>query len=251
MGKIYQYSRQLQHRLSTPGLEPTVAPNDDHTGGSWSATDIYTGELCVNVNDDRVFVRTNNGILEITTMGTMSLINPIWEYLGGDISVGATWSTYPINPYVDKSQALGSLTSRWQGVTTDQLAIFGASAGYSGSEWVYLQDNIQTTNATTAYFGEIMMDDNEMISVEARINGFKSDYSKAYASTIFGTFYKTGSIVYSIDESDVIEKYNFTSTTSDLVISGTAGCRFSIKGESATNINWVVSYNYHKTINNV
>jgi hypothetical protein len=54
-------------RGSTVSEVPTVAPSSDHTDGSWSATDIYDGEMYLNTADDKLFIRSNTNIVEIAT----------------------------------------------------------------------------------------------------------------------------------------------------------------------------------------
>ncbi len=58
------YSRIVVKRSTTPGEVATIAPSDDHTDGTWSATDIYKGELFVNLVDGRVQTRTDSGIVD-------------------------------------------------------------------------------------------------------------------------------------------------------------------------------------------
>lgn len=60
-----QDSRILLKRSSTSGVVPTVPSSSDHTDGTWIATDIYKGELFVNLADDEVWTRSDNGVLHI------------------------------------------------------------------------------------------------------------------------------------------------------------------------------------------
>lgn len=66
-GIIKQYSRLQSHRISTASTVFTVPSTEDFTDGTWLTTDLCKGEFGVQMADDRVFVRTNNGILELTT----------------------------------------------------------------------------------------------------------------------------------------------------------------------------------------
>lgn len=61
-----QDSRILIKSSTTTGIVPTVPSSNDHTDGSWLATDIYKSEMFINVVDGRVFTRDNSGIIEIT-----------------------------------------------------------------------------------------------------------------------------------------------------------------------------------------
>jgi hypothetical protein len=64
-----QDSRIRLKRSTVTGAVPTVAPSTDHTDGTWSVNDIYIGELYLNDSDQRLFVRTSGGVLEIATGG--------------------------------------------------------------------------------------------------------------------------------------------------------------------------------------
>jgi hypothetical protein len=64
-----QDSRIRLKRSTVTGAVPTAAPSADHTDGTWSVNDIYIGELYLNDSDQRLFVRTSGGVLEIATGG--------------------------------------------------------------------------------------------------------------------------------------------------------------------------------------
>jgi|TARA_R100000084_G_scaffold94550_2_gene48302 hypothetical protein len=61
---------RIRIKRSTVALaQPTAAPSTDHTDGTWSVNDVYIGELYLNDTDQRLYIRTTNGILEIATGG--------------------------------------------------------------------------------------------------------------------------------------------------------------------------------------
>lgn len=60
-----QNSRILIKRSTTSGEVPTVPVSNDHTDGSWLDTDIYKGEIFINLADSKVWTRTDAGIKEI------------------------------------------------------------------------------------------------------------------------------------------------------------------------------------------
>ena len=64
-----QDSRIRLKRSTTTGEVPTVAPSNDHTDGTWDALDVYVGELFLNTTDDKLWVRTDNGVREIAVGG--------------------------------------------------------------------------------------------------------------------------------------------------------------------------------------
>lgn len=73
MTMIRQDSRMRVHRLT--GTQSFTAPlSEDFTDGSWTKTDLFKGEFGVQIDQDRVFTRTNNGILELATGRGMNRI---------------------------------------------------------------------------------------------------------------------------------------------------------------------------------
>jgi len=108
-----QDSRIRIKRSTTTGEVPTVAPSTDHTDGTWDALDVYVGEQFLNTADDRLWVRTDNGIIEVNTVKSVRLEIPSAEILNmyatpkqfglnvptgyaavpvGDIYMGATYA---------------------------------------------------------------------------------------------------------------------------------------------------------------
>jgi hypothetical protein len=58
-------SRILLKRSTTAGVIPTVPASNNHTDGTWVATDIYEGEAFLNTADARLFTRAGSAIKEI------------------------------------------------------------------------------------------------------------------------------------------------------------------------------------------
>jgi len=57
-------AKQVQKRSTIAGVVPTIPVSDDHTDGTWNATDIYSGEFFINEADGKVFIRIANDIYE-------------------------------------------------------------------------------------------------------------------------------------------------------------------------------------------
>lgn len=72
MSQIVQNSRILIKRSTTAGEVPTIPATLDHTNGTWLATDIYSGELFLNIADGRMWMGLTNSIKEIIFNGTNS-----------------------------------------------------------------------------------------------------------------------------------------------------------------------------------
>lgn len=83
-----EYWRLVNKYTTISGVGPTIPPSQDHNDGTWNATDIYIGELFINTTDDKIWMRTENGIRQISgTGGTGSTIN---DYVSA--SMGGTFS---------------------------------------------------------------------------------------------------------------------------------------------------------------
>ena len=54
--------RRVVKVSSIAGEVPTIPASDDHTDGSWIATDVYVGEMFFNSADGIMYVRDANGI---------------------------------------------------------------------------------------------------------------------------------------------------------------------------------------------
>ena len=57
-----QDSRIKLKRSTVTGAVPTVPSSNDHTDGTWIATDIYKGELFYNQADGVLWSRDDNGV---------------------------------------------------------------------------------------------------------------------------------------------------------------------------------------------
>lgn len=91
MTKIVRDSRVLLKRSSTPGDAPVIGSGDDHTTWVGLPLNIYKGELFLNLVDDRLWVGTNTGIVEMTPSYYTSLSDTIVSRDGaGGIPSGTT-----------------------------------------------------------------------------------------------------------------------------------------------------------------
>ena len=66
-----EFSRLLLKRATFPGVLPTI-PTGSTISNTWLPTDLLEGELFLNAADDRLWVRTANGIQEIAISGISS-----------------------------------------------------------------------------------------------------------------------------------------------------------------------------------
>lgn len=151
MARIDQYARLMHHRISTSGVRFTIPTSDDHTDETWLNTDLYIGELGINISDDTLFMRTNNGIIQISTGtssggSTASVANP-WTFTSPNLSISSTYSVDAVQRNSSTFTDLGTTTLRWK-----DLYLGGSSNGYTTintNAGLILKDN--AANILTTY----------------------------------------------------------------------------------------------------
>jgi hypothetical protein len=130
MSRIEQYSRLKHHRLTTSGQTFTIPTSEDHTDETWLPTDLYIGEIGINLTDDKAYFRTNNGIVQFATgtssSGSTSSTSQIWSFSSPNIIIGTTYSADSVSPRSGYYTDLGTSTLRWK-----DLYLGGSSTGYS------------------------------------------------------------------------------------------------------------------------
>lgn len=125
MAKIEQFSRLLMHRVTGAGVQFTSPTSNDHTDETWAETDLYIGEIGINVTDDTAWMRTNNGIVQLATSGSTSSTSAIWVLNGSnEIQIGATYAPGAIVRNTGSFVDLGTSTLRFK-----DLYLGGASSG--------------------------------------------------------------------------------------------------------------------------
>jgi hypothetical protein len=85
-----QDSKMIQKYSTVTGVVPTAGPTSDFTDGTWTATDIYEGEIMANVADSKVWMRMNAGIREFLITRNNSATGDLY-YVGS-----GTWQRLPI-----------------------------------------------------------------------------------------------------------------------------------------------------------
>lgn len=101
MAKEVKGARFVLKRSIQEGYVPTVPPNDDHTSGLWTDTDIYKGEMFLNMVDGKMWFRNENDVMiqyvELTSGGTIDESYLPGNYIGAMVYQG-TWDASTGNP---------------------------------------------------------------------------------------------------------------------------------------------------------
>ena len=154
MSKIEQFSRIINHSITTSGKGFTVPTSNDHTDETWLATDLYVGEFGINLTDDKVYVRTNNGILELAVGTASTGVETVFVYDSPNITISSTYSADAIirngNAYTD----LGSTSYRYKDLYLGDSSSTFAKIDTNGGLWlkestnsILVSNNIDNTNA--------------------------------------------------------------------------------------------------------
>ena len=175
MAKIEQYSRIINHAISTSGAVFTVPTSNDHTDETWLATDLYVGEFGVNVTDDKVYVRTSNGIIPVATGATTSgTASNILVFNSPNINIGTTYSANSLSPNGVYYTDLGTSANRWKdiylGGSGTTKALINVNAGVAMSDTT---GGILVTNNTISTGAPIEIDTSSNVN-KARVLNLNS-----------------------------------------------------------------------------
>lgn len=83
--------RILLKRATTTGTAPSVPTSNDHTDGTWTATDCYVGEVFTNTTDGRMYLRVSNaGFIELSAAAgvrrTIEIVEDFFGYIASTTS---------------------------------------------------------------------------------------------------------------------------------------------------------------------
>lgn len=192
MARIDQYSRLRHHRLTTSGAKFTVPTSEDHTDETWLSSDLYLGEIGMNLTDDTIYFRSNNGIIQISTSqsGGSSVAatgSTLWQYATPNIEIGATWSIDAVQPRSGYFTDLGSSTRPWKdlylGGSTPGSSIINVGAGV---EITGSSGNILTTDGVVSTNAPIEIND-----TSSNVNKGRPLFLNTRASIVNGSNYVT------------------------------------------------------------
>lgn len=173
-----QNSRILTKRSTTGGVVPTIPASDDHTDGSWLTTDIYKGELFINLVDGIVYSRDNNGIIIIRKKEIYW--NGIINYYGDSIVEGFNSS--------DDAHSFSGVLSNMIGKSKNNYGVSGYSIRNVMEDFFTNTPFANQTNPTLVQVGI-----NDLINSN---NAYKipkiSEGIRAFIANHFLTYYIPG-----------------------------------------------------------
>ena len=167
-----QDSRIKIKRSTVTATVPTVPSSNDHTDGTWTATDIYKGELFFNQADGVLWSRDDNGVvclggsasIELTPAQVLSLNST-------PITIVGAVSGYAIE-VISASVKLDYNTTAYGTTTAILLKTSGASNRQA--EAVILDATVSTIRNFTTFQAtlatDVQMVTNADLTVEAKAN---------------------------------------------------------------------------------
>jgi len=191
MAKIEQYSRIINHAISTSGLAFTVPSSNDHTDETWLATDLYIAEFGVNVTDDTVYVRTNNGIVKLATATSSTGAAQVWSYNSPNIVIGSTYSAAAITRNSSSYTDLGSSSLRFKDVYLGDSASGNSTINVNAGLWlkeatdsILVTNNVSATNAPIEIDGSSNTNKDRVLNLNSRYvtNSGSTNYNVSIAS---------------------------------------------------------------------
>lgn len=194
MSKIEQYSRVLHHRSSVSGQNFTIPVSNDHTDETWLATDLYIGELGMNLADDKMYFRSNNGIIQLGTV-TGSSTSSVWFQSGADVLL-STSTADSVSPNSTYYTDLGTYINPWKDLYlgSDPLTVTTISAG-NGLQLYETNGGILTSGASVYSDAPINIWSSANPASKGRPLFLNSAYSTIYLSELVVVASSTGVIV--------------------------------------------------------
>lgn len=250
MSIITQNSRIAHHRFSNTAIIPTVPSSEDFTDGTWLYTDLALGEIGINLNDDRIWFRTDNGIIELQTLSGSSLL---WERDGDDIraveDAVSTPVVYPnILPVSDGNGQLGSSADKWAElwVANDEqiLEVSKSAVGIKGIPGILLNttttgsrvwiENVQGSNATSIELTSTTASIDAESTIVLALGGATYYELDVYSAGL--EFYdvndsliavSTGSFAFATDGTNTLAESYIVGSTTDMTINVLSGANMA------------------------
>ena len=282
MSLIVQNSRTLLKRSQISGATPTVKTGStQHTDGTWVDTDIYPGEIYWNMQDRIMYIgwedisgNTGTDVL-VTGAGTGSCVTDFYVEnvfpCNNLLNLQATDGTnYDNNINITDSSFFGVTLTSTDFTTTSEINITPNDVTINGGGNLQIEVNVpsigtgtinfartnnrlqydlslgNTTGATPTTIAIIDFSGvfDSVITINANITAVGSGVNLGYGARLFAAFKNIGGVITQLSTTDKSEKTDFTTATSDIVISGT-DIIIQVTGEAATNISWRSNFSYH------
>ena len=195
MAKIEQFSRLVNHRITTAGQQFTIPTSNDHTDETWLSTDLYIGELGMNITDDKLWFRTNNGLVQIATgtssSGSTASQAAVWVFNSPNVNIGSTYSADSVSPRSGYYTDLGTTTLPWKDLYLGGSSTYASTITVKGSLYIKSDTNqgVISTGGVVSSNAPIEIHTNSANLNKDRVLWLNTRYGSASGSTNYiGSF---------------------------------------------------------------
>ena len=272
MAKIEQFSRIINHAISTSGAVFTVPTSNDHTDETWLATDLYVGEFGVNVTDDKVYVRTSNGIVPLSIGATGSSTGAsIFVFNSPNIQIGSTYSANSLSRNSSFFTDLGTTSLRWKdlylGGSSTTVGTIDANAGLilkDVDSGIIISNNASSAGAPIEIDTSSNVNKERVLNLNSRVvnTSGSTNYNVTIASQTVSMTNNSKAVVIAGSDvtlqdgiSDVVhlgKGYNKTDYESNQVVAGGSLAVRGISDDTSTqyiNSDWITKQSRLRTSN--
>jgi hypothetical protein len=215
MAKIEQFSRLINHRITTAGQQFTIPTSNDHTDETWLSTDLYIGELGMNITDDKLWFRTNNGLVQIATGtssgGSTASQAAVWVFNSPNINIGSTYSADSVSPRSGYYTDLGTSTLPWKDLYLGGSSTFASTIKVKGSLYINsdADEGVLSTGGVVSTNSPIEIHTNSSNVNKDRVLWLNTRYGSASGSTNYiGTFNSQNVAFTNNTRATIISGYN-------------------------------------------
>jgi hypothetical protein len=189
---VVENYRIIQKRSTTSSEVPTVPASDDHSDGSWSTTDIYKGEIFVNLADNIIWFRGDDGIIKLAR--DSDKLNLSGGIMTGDLNMGTNNITDVVGLELENN---GTITNEAGNITVT-FGISGELSAAVGGNVII--NSVGYWDVTGSYFN---------FASTGGDMGFTSVGAMGFEAPNGYGFNVGGNPAFVVDSSDVVVNKNF------------------------------------------
>lgn len=123
-------------RSTVAGEVPTIGPSSDHTDGTWTALNIYPGELFENIPDKRLWMGVDGGVQELGVITRIAASLSSAEMLALNTTPIQAIGAPGAGLYTCIHKAIGSLTAGAAAYAGNQIELTYPTGNIQAAQWL-------------------------------------------------------------------------------------------------------------------
>jgi hypothetical protein len=136
------------------------------------------------------------------------------------------------------------------GPSGESILVKNISAGFNGTDYIFTQGGLQTSDDSTQLLASMVLNTNESITLMGNVVGAQSDHSNAVGGDFTVTARRSSGDITLIGSPIVNVRSSSTATFTVDVDTTTQSARVLVTGVAATVYNWVATLQYQKILTN-